>query len=70
MHWRSFLGGSAATLLALAGLSRDQPLSFGNWCREDRRTDRGLRVRRLPAAAAAATAAAAVAWPLQVCCCS
>ncbi|PRW60445.1 putative chlorophyll(ide) b reductase chloroplastic [Chlorella sorokiniana] len=44
MHWRSFLGGSAATLFALAGLSRDQPVSLLNWCSADTRPDRGLRV--------------------------
>lgn len=56
MHWRSFIGGSAATLLALAGLSRDKPLAAFNWCDEDR-SNRGLRVGHARPAAAAAAAA-------------
>lgn len=55
MYWRSFLGGSAATLLALAGLSRDTPLAAFNWCDEDR-SNRGLRVGHARPAAAAAAA--------------
>ena len=62
MHWRSFLGGSAATLLALAGFSRDTPLAAFNWCDEDR-SNRGLRVGHARSAAAAAGAAAAMPPP-------
>lgn len=54
MHWRSFLGGSAATLLALAGLSRDKPLALFNWSSSPDESARGLRVRCCGTDAAAA----------------